>query len=338
MSDQNTQAAESSSSAQGPGDKLQAARISSGLTIDEVANRMHLSVAILSCLEENNFDEITAPIFVKGYLRSYARIVRIDEKEIIQQYTRYYTEVDPPISSTSNTSPEINAEGNHIKWITRLVILALVILLTAWWWDRYQQPAETLSLDSTGQIKDSLAEFAVDESLPDKQILMAEDKAPEVDLELSRDESLIKQVEDESLIKQVEVELAKIEQQQTDDLIVPIQNQADEDEQATEALTTPAEAPALEEAIAPLVEPLISEDGLVIIVNSDTWTDIKDADGNKLVYDLLRSGQTISVTGKAPFRAFLGNGYGVSIQYQGEDIDLSAVIRADNTARIRIGQ
>jgi cytoskeleton protein RodZ len=63
----------------GPGDQLQAARIEQGLTIEDVATRMHLSLAILESIEENNFDDITAPIFVKGYLRAYARLVSLNE-------------------------------------------------------------------------------------------------------------------------------------------------------------------------------------------------------------------------------------------------------------------
>jgi len=65
----------------GPGERLQAARISAGYTVDDIASKMHLSNAILTSLEENDFDEITAPIFVKGYLRAYAKIVNLDEND-----------------------------------------------------------------------------------------------------------------------------------------------------------------------------------------------------------------------------------------------------------------
>ncbi|MDH3388243.1 MAG: helix-turn-helix domain-containing protein, partial [Gammaproteobacteria bacterium] len=105
----------------GPGDRLQAARIQQGMSLDDVADRMHLSPAILEAIEENNFEEITAPIFVKGYLRAYARIVALDEDEMIQQYIDFYSEEDPPISSTSNMAPELSANDVRIKWTTYLV-------------------------------------------------------------------------------------------------------------------------------------------------------------------------------------------------------------------------
>ena len=37
----------------GPGERLQAARIQQGLSVDDVASRMHLSNSILSAIEEN---------------------------------------------------------------------------------------------------------------------------------------------------------------------------------------------------------------------------------------------------------------------------------------------
>ena len=77
---------------------------------------------------------------------------------------------------------------------------------------------------------------------------------------------------------------------------------------------------------------------LVIEISADTWTDIRDADGNRLVYDLLRTGERLELDGKPPFRAFVGNAYGVSISYRGEAVDISGLIREDNTARINIGQ
>jgi len=132
----------------GPGDRLQAARIEQDLSIEDVATRMHLSIGILKAIEVNNFDEVTAPIFVKGYLRAYARIVSLDEDEIIQQYLDYYSDEDPPISSTSNLAPEISSDDARVKWTTYLVIIGLLGLLAVWWWNQYQIKTDVVSLDA----------------------------------------------------------------------------------------------------------------------------------------------------------------------------------------------
>jgi len=79
-------------------------------------------------------------------------------------------------------------------------------------------------------------------------------------------------------------------------------------------------------------------DRLSISVNADTWADIKDGNGFQMVYHLLRADQSLELTGSAPFSVFLGNGHGVEIRFNDEDIEFSQRIRSDNTARLSIGR
>jgi cytoskeleton protein RodZ len=78
-------------------------------------------------------------------------------------------------------------------------------------------------------------------------------------------------------------------------------------------------------------------DKLKIIIHADTWADVKDSNSYQLVYDLLRADSSVELTGEAPFAVFLGNGHGVEILINGEEVGFSARIRDDNTARIDIG-
>ena len=97
-----------------------------------------------------------------------------------------------------------------------------------------------------------------------------------------------------------------------------------------------AEAPAAEPAPATPVE--TSGEDLLMVVNADTWAAIRDADGERLVRDLLRAGRTVELSGRAPLQVFLGNGYGVSLTYLGEAVDISGYIQPNNTARFKLGQ
>ena len=54
------------SDAMGPGSKLQAARIDRGLSVEDVANRMHLSICIIETSEETDLSVMTALMCVKG--------------------------------------------------------------------------------------------------------------------------------------------------------------------------------------------------------------------------------------------------------------------------------
>ncbi|MDH3219259.1 MAG: DUF4115 domain-containing protein [Gammaproteobacteria bacterium] len=336
----------------GPGDRLQAARIQQGMSIDDVADRMHLSPAILEAIEENNFEEITAPIFVKGYLRAYARIVALDEDDMIQQYIEYYSEEDPPISSTSNMAPELSANDARIKWTTYLVIFVLAALLAAWWWNREQNGETPISLDTQGrgvgqdgqpgaQRSDSqieaVSQGAVDSAESDAPVTQQQEPDEPVEIEVPASDVAADTGTEQVPAQQVETPMQPVETPAIQQVEAPGMQQIDE---AGSAVTATTSAPPLVErdprSEASPVAPSGS-DKLMITVIADTWADIKDANDFQLVYDLLRADQALELTGTAPFSVFLGNGHGVEIRFNDEEIEFSSRIRNDNTARLKIG-
>ena len=325
----------------GPGERLQAARIEQGLTLDDVADRMHLSLSIVKAIEDNNFEEITAPIFVKGYLRAYARIVSLNEDEMILQYLDFYSEEDPPISSTSNILPELSIGDARIKWTTYLVILVLGVLLVAWWWNREQNSEVPISLDSqsterlsstdadvidseieavsedpTATITANEVESSQLESAEPVAIEPAETAEPAVTEPVESPESIAVEVEEVSEPPAPE----------------PVAVEAEIVEPVDGSLEPTSTVPAEPARLAPS-----GSDKLIITVSADTWADVKDTNNYQLVYDLLRAGESVELLGEAPFSVFLGNGNGVEIRFNDDAVDVSRRIRDDNTARLKIG-
>ena len=322
----------------GPGDRLQAARIEQDLSIEDVATRMHLSIGILKAIEVNNFDEVTAPIFVKGYLRAYARIVSLDEDEIIQQYLDYYSDEDPPISSTSNLAPEISSDDARVKWTTYLVIIGLLGLLAVWWWNQYQIKTDVVSLDAeqtdSMQQPEVASNTVVSETVtePEPDTSSATEEVAVLSMPVDEPEvaelTVTAETQEQVTLQQAEVEAEEVVQEGIvqQDLV-----QQDLVQQEPEA----GELDVLSEEIS-RISPMGS-DQLKIIIHADTWIDIEDASGRSLIRDLIRADQELNLTGKAPFTVFLGNGHGVELIYDNETIDISNRIRDNNTARLKIG-
>lgn len=374
VNEQDNPISESRPAGIGPGERLQAARIQQGLSIEDVASRMHLSVNILESIENNSFEEITAPIFVKGYLRSYARIVSLDEEELIQQYGDFYSHEDPPISTTSNMAPELSVADVRIKWTTYLVILGLAALLAAWWWNKKQGDVIPISLDSQrGQeqivqadpagdgLEGSPAEAGVSAPAAEENQGLDLQPAPPAEPESAAAEPLAQQAEtpepaavetavtepadsDVTAPEPVAEEAGGSEETAGGNAAAAPQPQDGEAESPVAAEdSTPAEpvAEAEEPPRVRLNTPILvaptGSDKLSITVIADTWADIKDATDFQMVYHLLRADQSFELTGSAPFSVFLGNGHGVEIKFNDEEIDFSRRIRNDNTTRLSIG-
>jgi len=55
-----------------------------GLTIEDVAKHLHLTVRQVKALEENDHSPWPSLTYVHGYLRNYAHLLGIDDKEVLQ--------------------------------------------------------------------------------------------------------------------------------------------------------------------------------------------------------------------------------------------------------------
>src|SRR5512143_2620669 len=68
------------------GEELKAARESRGLTLEQIADTTRISHTFLKALEENDYDVIPGEVFVTGFLRTYARELGLDEKQVLARY------------------------------------------------------------------------------------------------------------------------------------------------------------------------------------------------------------------------------------------------------------
>lgn len=68
---------------EGHGAALQAAREARQLSVPEVADQLKLSSAVVTALEANDWDRLPAQVFVRGYVRAYARLMGLDDEELL---------------------------------------------------------------------------------------------------------------------------------------------------------------------------------------------------------------------------------------------------------------
>jgi cytoskeleton protein RodZ len=80
---------ESATAPEGPlslGDRLRSGRRARALSLEQAAQALHLEESLLAALEEERFTAVGAPVFVRGHLRNYARLLGIDEDAILAAY------------------------------------------------------------------------------------------------------------------------------------------------------------------------------------------------------------------------------------------------------------
>lgn len=66
-----------------PGLLLKNAREAAGLSVEQVADKLHLLKSVVSSLEKDCYDRIRGETFARGYLRNYARLLGMDADDIV---------------------------------------------------------------------------------------------------------------------------------------------------------------------------------------------------------------------------------------------------------------
>jgi cytoskeleton protein RodZ len=65
---------------------LRAQREARGVSLPEIAEVSKISLRYLEALEQDRFDVLPAPVFVRGFLREYARVVGLDPDEVVNLF------------------------------------------------------------------------------------------------------------------------------------------------------------------------------------------------------------------------------------------------------------
>jgi cytoskeleton protein RodZ len=119
---------------QGSGSLLAAARKQQNKTIEEIAQELNLSVTQIKTIELDQTEGLPEPTYVRGYIRSYAKLLGLKPEEVLHNY------LNPDWQKTSslNDIPRgiANAEDNSPSFFTlgRLSGLLVIALLVSFLW------------------------------------------------------------------------------------------------------------------------------------------------------------------------------------------------------------
>ncbi|EHR0244579.1 helix-turn-helix domain-containing protein [Vibrio parahaemolyticus] len=286
------------------GTLLKNKRESLGMTQKQVADRLRLRVSVIEDIENNRFESQQVATFTRGYLRSYAKFVGLDEKVVLVALEQT-ADVKPKEQEIEMQS--FSRKTKHEKHNSRIMLLTWVIAIViigisaAWWWQNQQE-------NSLAQV---VAEANVETSQP---------SADEIaDIDLMTEEELIASTPAELAASNNTASESSINAAQTDE-VVP----AETEESTTEAAQEPV---ALIEAAEEVQEasPVVPE-GMTLLTmkfKADCWIQVKDTNGKTLVSGTQKPGQDVELTGKAPFKVILGAPEGVTMTFASEPVDLS---------------
>jgi len=314
-----------------PGAQLKAARLVLGLSVSDVSSRLKLSIKKIEALENDDVANIATPVFVAGYLRTYARLLELPEDEVLAGFDTLpgmKSSVDDGVSE--DTVPETmasNPEGmmstappsaststvfKQPKPLAMAALIALLVIVVV-----YLSVTDTETVDDTQSESVSRAdpvESIESESVQSPSDMDLQDEDPqEIAITASTSPELV-----------VTIEAAPSQAELTTTIETTTRVATDETGSVDEPEHNVAEAD------------ILPQSELRLVFNDESWVDVTDARGEKLVYRLAKAGLSRAVTGVAPFDVQLGYAPGVEIFYNGKPYDMSRYA-SRRSARFRVG-
>lgn len=294
--------------------QLKRAREQRGLSDSDVAQAQHLRPAVIQAIEAGEYGQVDSELFLKGYVRAYARQVGLDDNKIVADLDRELEPLRQQREQEVEANPLVDIERRRRRKrrLAKVVLLLGVAALAGYLVFAFVLPEseKTSPVDATEAPEESPA---VD----------LEQAAPKIEDE--EPSSAVPQEPATSIVEDREVAQsgAEIGQEASTDPVMD--TAADDSASAAPVETASVAEPATETVIQSPSEPVaVTETGrLQISFRADCWVQVSDADGERLVNSLQRAGDRIDVSGDAPLRVVIGAVSAVdSIRFQNEPVDM----------------
>lgn len=289
----------------GPGLTLHQARSELRLPVEEVARMLNLSPSHITALENDDYDSLFGPTYVRGYLRSYAQLLGLSADTIIESYNQLPLPTNSVALKQPAPVPQISSNDRIVKLAT-LVVVGVLLALTVIWWQS-QEDAENRRIAASADRRPDAGSMPAAGSA---------DGGSDRDASATSAPVLPPPTSAEALRQEVRVAAPG-----ADGSGVAARGVAPVPPRSANT------APIASEVARPTASMTTVGQGegaharLIVYAAEDCWVDVRDANDNKLLYETVAAGRVVMLEGVPPFSVFLGNVDGIRIEYNGRPYD-----------------
>jgi cytoskeleton protein RodZ len=136
----------------GAGAVLREARERMGMSVEEVALRLKFAPRQIVALEEENFSQLPEPAFVRGFVRSYARLMQIEAEPLLEALPGAPVREAPSIRKPKeDVIPHSgDARKQNLIWLAGALAIALIMGVLVWKYDSGETSARPAPVAKSG--------------------------------------------------------------------------------------------------------------------------------------------------------------------------------------------
>jgi cytoskeleton protein RodZ len=274
------------------GKTLREARERLGLSIADVVHQTKLAPRQIEALEADDFQHLPEMPFVRGFVRSYAKILQLDALPLLADIPQANASTVPLIPDSVEV-PFPNAyspQRQNLVWLGAALLLAVLVVVFAVW--HFTTPLEEPEM---AQVETPVSLPAIMQIIPALPVAETGEIAP----------AAAPAARPALVAAQSSVPAAKTQISQA----LP----------QTQAAKSAAQAGASPQTAT-----------LRLAFGEESWTEIRDKDDKILSSQVNPRGSELSLKGQAPFSLVIGHAASVRLYHRGKQVDLTPHISASS--------
>ncbi|WP_300361327.1 helix-turn-helix domain-containing protein, partial [uncultured Pseudoalteromonas sp.] len=124
------------------GQALKKRREDAGMSLEQLAGALKLSVLQLQRLENDEHELLGPATFVKGYIRSYCRELKIDSQAMLELLPEHVEPAKKSNMQSFSRRTEKEANDSRLMLFSYFILAVIIGSSVVWWWQNSNQSIE----------------------------------------------------------------------------------------------------------------------------------------------------------------------------------------------------
>jgi cytoskeleton protein RodZ len=322
----------------GIGARLRAGREKHGLTVLQVAERIHTDPKVVDAIEADNFEALGAPVYARGHIRHYAELVDESGAELIALYSDLSKIGEPDLTRIVKAPP--SSASSKLVAPALLMIAVFAVAGAIWWVSALSKKKPQLS-ETHVVGEEAPASTPTPASEPSAESAgvppgQAPSQGPGQTSKQTR--SAGRNAPPGTMAMQARPGANSTQgappSRSATASSAPTQSRS---AAASSASTQPRPAPSVAASTAPPPRPR-NQAQVTLRYSADSWTEVYDASGARLFYDVGAANSVQTLVGTPPLRVVLGNASGVAVEFNGHSKPIAKLSQPDGSVQFSINR
>jgi cytoskeleton protein RodZ len=109
------------------GEEFRCAREARGLSHSAVAEQLHIRSVFLAAIEDEDWSSIGAPVYIRGFMRTYARFLKLDPEAAVARFIELDPDTDSPSRPPAVTTDQLRRGGLSIAAMLAMLVASILV-------------------------------------------------------------------------------------------------------------------------------------------------------------------------------------------------------------------